>query len=78
MIETRLIAILLAVLQMSARQALEAFTQLVLEVFTDPDQDPKKQTDKLKKAVNALLQCHGFDGKARLCPTEQSFPSCRA
>jgi hypothetical protein len=72
-----LIAILLVVLKMTAKEALEEFTKFVVEVYKDPDQNPKKQTGRLKEAVYGILKRHGVDKRTKLVSANQPTPTCR-
>lgn len=72
-----LISILLAVLEMTADEALEEFTILAIKVFKDVDSNSKKQTKKLKQAIKDLLQKRGVDEAAKLIPSNGGSPICR-
>jgi hypothetical protein len=72
-----LIAIFLVVLKMTALEALEEFTKFVVEVYKDPDQNPKKQTDRLNKAVYDILQRCGVNKRTKLVSANKPTPTCR-
>jgi hypothetical protein len=72
-----LIAIFLVVLKMTAQEALEEFTKFVVDVYKDPDQNPKKQTDRLNKAVYDILKRHGVNKRTSLVSANKSTPTCR-
>jgi hypothetical protein len=72
-----LIAIFLVVLKMTTKEALEEFTKFVVEVYKDPDQNPKIQTDRLNKAVYDILQRHGVNKRTKLVSANKPTPTCR-
>ena len=73
----RLISILLAVLEMTVDEALEEFTSFATKVFKDVEADPKKQTNRLKQAINDLLEKRGVAKTAKLIAPNGTPPSCR-
>ena len=58
-------------------EALEEFTNFAVEVYKDPDHDPKKQTEKLKRAIYGILEKRGIDGERELIPPNEPTPTCR-
>ena len=72
-----LIAIFLAILEMTAKDALDKFTTFVVEVFKDISQDPKKQTEKLERVIYNILQSHGVDREAKLIRVGQPTTTCK-
>jgi hypothetical protein len=62
---------------MTAAQALEEFTDLVGLVFKEVLPDPKKQTEKLKDAIEGILERHKMAKSTELIPSDQPSPSCR-
>jgi hypothetical protein len=72
-----LIAIFLVVLKMTAQEALEEFTKFVVQVYKDPDQNPKKQTDRLNKAIYDILQRQGINKRTKLVSANKPAPTCR-
>lgn len=74
---TSLISILLVVLKLTAKEALEEFTNFVVEVFKDVDPDAKKQTEKLRHAIEKILERHGVDKEVRLIPTNGPAQTCK-
>jgi hypothetical protein len=75
--QSRLIAIFLVILKMTAKDALDEFTTFVVEVFKDVNRDPRKQTEKLTQAINGVLERHGVAKDAKLLPTGRLAPMCR-
>ncbi|KIM20775.1 hypothetical protein M408DRAFT_30102, partial [Serendipita vermifera MAFF 305830] len=71
-----LIAILLAVLKMTANEALETFIDLANKVFKNADSDPIKQTEKLKKVINDILAKHQVPVDTKLVPQNGPPPAC--
>jgi hypothetical protein len=72
-----LIAIFLVVFKMTAKEALEEFTKFVVEVYKDPDQNPVKQTDRLKEAVHGILRRHRVNKRTKLILANKPSPTCR-
>jgi hypothetical protein len=62
---------------MTAKDALDEFTTVVIEVFKDVNRDPRKQTEKLTRTINGVLERHGMAKDAKLVPTGQPAPMCR-
>jgi hypothetical protein len=75
--QSRLIAIFLVVLKMTAKDALDEFTKFVIEVFKDVDRDPQKQTGKLTRTINGILERHRIAEGAKLIPTTQAALRCK-
>jgi len=69
-----LIAILLVIFKLTARDALEEFTNFVLKVFDDTARDPIKRTERLQQAIASILDKHGIHEGARLIPTSGPAP----
>ncbi|KIM23853.1 hypothetical protein M408DRAFT_27557 [Serendipita vermifera MAFF 305830] len=72
-----LIAILLAVLKMTASEALDTFTDLVNKVFKIVDHNPIKQTEKLKQVINDILAKLQVPLDTTLVPPAGTPPACR-
>jgi hypothetical protein len=72
-----LIAIFLAVLKMTAKDALDEFTRFVVEVFKNVDSDPRKQTEKLTRTINGILERHGIAKDAKLIPSTAPPSTCK-
>jgi hypothetical protein len=66
-----LIAIFLAVFKMTAKDALDEFSNFVVEIFKDVDRDPRKQTEKLTRTINGILERHRMAKDVKLIPTGQ-------
>jgi len=62
---------------MTAKEALEEFTKFTAEVYKDADQDPKKQTEKLKRVLHGILEERGIDKDMRLITENEPTPTCR-
>jgi hypothetical protein len=71
-----LVAIFLVVFRMTAKEALDEFTKFV-EVYKDADQDPKRQTKRLKEALEGILEKHKFDKETRLIPADEPMAACK-
>jgi hypothetical protein len=74
---SRLIAIFLVVLKMTAKDALDEFSRFVIDIFKDIDRDPRKQTEKLIRTINSILERHGTTKDAKLIPTTQASQTCK-
>ncbi|KIM20911.1 hypothetical protein M408DRAFT_29983 [Serendipita vermifera MAFF 305830] len=72
-----LIAVFLAILKMTADEALETFTDVINKVFKDTSPNPTMQTEKLKKVVNEILAKHHVPLDTKLVPTNGAPPTCR-
>lgn len=72
-----LIAILLVALEMTVEEALETFTDLVNKVFKDASHNPIKQTEKLKQAINIILEKHEVRPDSKLAPQNGTPPACK-
>jgi len=78
LINTRLIAIFLVVFKMTAAHALEEFTDLVSLIFKEVAANPNKQTEKLKIAIEGILERHGVDKSTTLIPSIRGrLPVCK-
>jgi hypothetical protein len=77
LLQPRLIAIFLVIFKMTANDALDEFTKFVVEVFKDVDHDPRKQTDKLTRTINSILERHGVAKDAKLIQTSQPVSRCK-
>jgi hypothetical protein len=62
---------------MTAKEALDEFTKFAVEVYKDPDPDPTKQTEKLKRVIYGILEKHRVNRDAELIPANESLPTCR-
>lgn len=71
------IAILLVILKLTAKEALEDFTDFSVKVFKDIDPDPKKQTSKLEQAVQDILDKYDVDKNRKLIQDGESTPKCK-
>jgi hypothetical protein len=76
-IRIRLIAIFLVVFKMTATEALEEFTKFAVEVYKNADKDAKKQTKRLKAAVEGILERRELAKETKLIPTDQPTPTCK-
>jgi hypothetical protein len=74
---SRLIAIFLVVLEMTAKDALDEFTKFVVEVFKDISRDPRKQTEKLTRTINGILDRYRVAKDTELVPTSRPAASCK-
>jgi hypothetical protein len=54
---------------MTATDALDEFTTFVVEIFKDIDRDPQKQTERLTRTINGILERHGIAHDLKLIPT---------
>jgi hypothetical protein len=72
-----LVAILLVAFKMTATEALEEFTKFAIAVYKDADRDPKKQTKRLKVALEGILERHELDKETKLIPTDQPTATCK-
>ncbi|KIM20767.1 hypothetical protein M408DRAFT_44713, partial [Serendipita vermifera MAFF 305830] len=72
-----LIAVFLAVLKMTADEALETFADVINKVFKDTSPNPTMQTEKLKKVVNEILAKHHVPLDTKLVPANGAPPTCR-
>lgn len=72
-----LISILLAVLEMTAEEALKEFINFAIKVFKNVDSDSKNQTEKLRNAINDIIEKRGVDKAAKLIPSSGTPPLCR-
>jgi hypothetical protein len=77
LLQSRLIAIFLVVLKMTAKDALNEFTTFVIEVFKDVNHDPRKQTEKLTRTLHGILERHRIAKDAKLIPTTAPAPTCK-
>jgi hypothetical protein len=77
LLQPRLIAIFLVVLKMTAKDALDEFTKFVVGVFKDISRDPQKQTEKLTRTINGVLERHGIAKDTKLIPTRQPASTCK-
>ena len=75
--QTRLIAIFLVVLKMTAKDVLDEFSKFVVEIFKDVDRDPRKQTEKLTRTINGILERRGVAKDAKLIPTTAPALTCK-
>jgi hypothetical protein len=62
---------------MTAKDALDEFSRFVAQIFKDIDHDPRKQTEKLARTINGVLERHGIPNDAKLIPTTASAPTCK-
>jgi hypothetical protein len=51
---------------MTASEALDEFSKFVVEVFKDVVPDPRKQTEKLTRAILGVLERHGIAKDTKL------------
>jgi hypothetical protein len=72
-----LIAIFLVVLKLTAKDALDEFSNFVIEVFKDVSRDPRKQTEKLTRTINGILERHGIAKDAKLIPRAAPPQTCK-
>jgi hypothetical protein len=75
--QRRLIAIFLVVFNMTAEDALDEFSDFVVEVFKDVSGDPRKQTEKLTRTIYGILERHGVAKDKKLVQTSQPVPTCK-
>jgi hypothetical protein len=76
-LHARLIAIFLTVLKMTVEEALDEFSDFAVDVFKDVVQNPKKQTQKLERAIHGILWRHGIGKDTKLIQSTQSVPTCK-
>ena len=62
---------------MTAKEALEEFTKFTVEVYKDVDQDPRKQTERLIRALDGIPEKYGIDKDAKLVMENAAVPTCR-
>jgi hypothetical protein len=62
---------------MTVKDALDEFSTFVAEVFKDVSRDPLKQTEKLTRTINGILERHGIAKDARLTPTTAPPWTCK-
>ncbi|KIM20778.1 hypothetical protein M408DRAFT_30105 [Serendipita vermifera MAFF 305830] len=72
-----LIAILLAVLEMTADQALETFIDFTSTVFKNADSNPIKQNVRLKQAISDILNKYEIPSDAKLVAPGGPAPGCK-
>ena len=77
LLQARLIAIFLVALEMTAKDALDEFSNFVVEVFKDVSKDPRKQTEKLTRTIHAILEKHEIAKDTKLLPTTAPLPTCK-
>jgi hypothetical protein len=77
LLQSRLIAIFLVVFKMTAKDALDEFSKFAVNVFKDISRDPRKQTKKLTRTVNGILERHVIAKDAKLIPTGQLASTCK-
>jgi hypothetical protein len=65
------------VLKLTAKDALDEFSNFVVEVFKDVSGDPRKQTEKLTRTINGILERHGLAKDAKLIPTTAPPRTCK-
>jgi hypothetical protein len=65
------------VLKLTAKDALDEFSKFVVKVFKDVDRDPRKQTEKLRRAINGTLDRHGVAKDTKLVPTSRPGAMCK-
>jgi hypothetical protein len=76
-VQSRLIAIFLVVLEMTAKDALDEFSNFVVEVFKDVNHDPRKQTERLLRTTSSILERHGIAKDTKLVTTGQPASRCK-
>jgi hypothetical protein len=74
---SRLIAIFLVVLKMTTKDALDEFSDFATEVFDNVDSDPRKQTGKLTRTIDGVLERHRIAKDAKLVTTNETVPTCK-
>jgi hypothetical protein len=62
---------------MTATEAREEFTKFAVEVYKDADKDPRKQTGRLKAALDGILEKCELAKETKLIPTDQPTPTCK-
>jgi hypothetical protein len=62
---------------MTAKEALDEFSDFVGAIFKDVVRDPGKQTEKLTREVHVILERHGIAKDAKLVPTTETAPTCK-
>lgn len=65
---------ILVVLKMTAQEALEEFTNFVVEVFNNVAHDPVEQTKKLKRTIDSVLEKYKVDKEFELIPSGGTTP----
>jgi hypothetical protein len=53
---------------MTVKDALDEFSKFVVEVFKDVDRDRRRQTEKLTRTINGILERHGIAQDVKLMP----------
>jgi hypothetical protein len=72
-----LIAIFLVVFRMTAKEALDGFSNFAVDVFKEVAPDPRKQTEKLTRTIHGILERYGMVKDAKLLPPSQNTPTCK-
>jgi hypothetical protein len=62
---------------MTAKEALDEFSDFVAAIFKDVVRDPGKQTEKLIWTVHSILERHGIAKDAKLIPANETAPTCK-
>jgi hypothetical protein len=65
------------VLKLTVKDALDEFNNFVVEVFKDVSRDPQKQTEKLMRTINGILDRHGMAKDTKLVPTGLPATRCK-
>jgi hypothetical protein len=76
-VQFSLVAIFLVVFKMTAKEALEEFTKFVVEVYKHADQDPSKQTRRLKLALDGILERYKFAKETKLIQADELTATCK-
>ena len=77
LLQARLIAIFLVVFKLTAKDALDEFSNFAVEVFKNVSRDPRKQTERLTKTIHDIIERHGVAKDKKLVQTSQPVPTCK-
>ena len=64
-------------LKLTATEALEVFIDFTIEIYKDIDQNPEKQTARLKRAVQDILEKFGVKEDRKLIEEGEPIPKCK-